>query len=254
QLPWLKCICVTATGYNNIDIAAAKAKGITVSNVSGYSTPSVGQHVFALLLELTNNVGLHHHTVKQNQWSQNRDFCYWKKPVIELPGKTMGIYGMGKIGQEIAKIASAFDMNIIYNNRSVKPFPNMEQVDIDTLLEKSDVLCLAASLSQANFQIIDRFTLRQMKPTAFLINTSRGDLIDEADLVTALEHNQIAGAALDVLAQEPPRENHPLTQLSNCIVTPHIAWASGESRKRLLKETAENIKAFMRGMPINVVS
>ncbi|MFK7808176.1 MAG: D-2-hydroxyacid dehydrogenase [Saprospiraceae bacterium] len=254
HLPWLKCICVTATGYNNVDLEAATKRGIAVCNVSGYSTPSVAQHAFALLLELTNSVGLHDKSVKKEKWSRNRDFSYQEKPVMELSGKTMGIYGMGTIGQEIAKIAAAFGMNIIYNNRSTKNFPDWEQVEIERLWKSSDVIVLAASLSKENFQIINKYSLAQMKPSALLINTSRGDLIDEEDLHQALAKEVVAGAAVDVLSQEPPREDHPLVSLRNCIVTPHIAWASRESRKRLLLETAENIKAYLRGTPINVVN
>jgi glycerate dehydrogenase len=254
QLPWLKCICVTATGYNNIDLEAANSRGIVVCNVKGYSTSSVAQHVFALLLEFTNNVALHARGVRKNKWADSRDFSYQEKPIPELYSKTMGIYGMGQIGQEVAKIANAFGMHIIYNSRTTKDLSNYTAVNWDTLLEKSDVLCLTASLSAENFQIINKYSLEKMKPTAYIINTSRGDLIDEADLEEALIHRKITGAALDVLSKEPPIKNHPLTQLSNCIVTPHIAWASREARLRLLKETAENIKAYIRGTPINVVN
>lgn len=253
QLPWLRCICVTATGYNNIDLTATSKRGIVVCNVSGYSTPSVAQHVFAMLLEITNNVGLHNASVKKNKWARSRDFSFWEKPVMELSQKTMGIYGMGKIGQAVADIAAVFGMNIIYNSRTTKDLVDRKSVDLDTLLSQSDVICLTANLTKENFQIINKYTLAQMKPTAILINTGRGNLIDESDLYHALSLKKVGAAALDVLAQEPPAENHPLTTLSNCIVTPHIAWASQASRKRLLQETAENIKAFLRGTPINVV-
>lgn len=255
RLDQLKCICLLSTGYNSVDIAAAKNRGITVCNAVGYSGTSVAQHVFALLLELTNNVGLHNNSVQNNEWATSIDWCYWKKPIMELANKTMGIYGLGKIGQEVAKIALAFGMKVIATRRNVeKPNPlQIPLVSFEELLTKSDVLSLHAPLSGNNSGIINKQNLSQMKPTALLINTGRGGLVNEADLKTALITGTIAGAGLDVLSAEPPPMHHPLLSLPNCIITPHNAWVSRESRERLIQIVADNIAAFLKGAPQNVV-
>jgi len=255
RLDDLRCICTLATGYNNIDIVAAKERDILVCNAVGYSSPSVAQQVFALLLELTNRVGLHNESVQQNGWANSIDWCYWKSPMMELSGKTMGIYGLGKIGQETAKIALAFGMKVIATRRNPsKPtHPNINLVAIEQLLRDSDVLSLHAPLTLDNKHIINKENLAKMKPSAFLINTGRGDLIQETELKNALLNGVIAGAGLDVLSQEPPPKNHLLLGVPNCLITPHQAWASRESRARLIQIVADNVKAFLSGKAQNVI-
>jgi len=256
QLPKLRCICVLATGFNNINTEAASANSIPVCNVAGYSTTAVAQHVFALLLELTNRVGDHDQDVQAGGWAKNRDFSYTLSPIPELAGKTMGIYGFGRIGQQVAKIALAFGMKVLAKHKHPKrdAMPGVEFVDIKTLFAQSDVVTLHAPLTDKNAGVVNNDLLAGMKSTAYLINTARGGLINEPDLKEALEKNVIAGAALDVLSQEPPRNDHPLIGLHNCIITPHIAWASVEARQRLMDETIKNVEAFLNGKPRNVVN
>ena len=256
QLPQLKLICTLATGYNNIDVKAAKTLGITVCNAVGYSSPSVAQHVFALLLELINRVGLHNDHVQQNGWANSTDWCYWKSPMIELAGKTMGIYGYGKIGQQVAEIALAFGMKVIAIRRSKKApaNKNIQLVDLTTLWKESDVISLHAPLTTENEGIINQTTLNLMKKSTYLINTGRGGLINEPALKVALEKGIIGGAGLDVLSQEPPPKDHLLLGVPNCLITPHHAWTTKESRSRLIAIVAENIKAFLAGRPQNVVN
>lgn len=255
-LPQLKCICVSATGYNNVDITAAKARNIPVCNAVGYSTTSVAQHVFALLLKLTNEVDLHHKSVQAGDWSNCLDFSYSLSPLEELAGKTMGIYGFGRIGQKVANIAHAFDMKILATHKHPErdARPNVDFVSLETLFSKSDAISLHAPLSDANFEIVNKDLLKLMKPSAYLINTGRGALIQELDLRNALQERQLSAAALDVLSVEPPPISHPLIGLSNCIVTPHQAWGSQAARRRLMDITAENIKAFLADSPQNVVN
>ena len=256
QLPQLKLICTLATGYNNIDIEAANYFGITVCNAVGYSSPSVAQHVFALLLELTNRVGLHNDDIQQNGWANSIDWCYSKSSLMELAGKKMGIYGYGKIGEQVANIALAFGMKVIATRRSnkVPSNPNVKLVNLKTLFQESDVLSLHAPLTAENKGIINQTNLKVMKKSAYLINTGRGGLVDELDLKTALEIGHIAGAGLDVLSQEPPPIDHLLLGVSNCLITPHHAWATRESRTRLIGIVADNIRAFLVGKPQNVVN
>ena len=256
QLPQLKLICTLATGYNNIDIDAANHFGIIVCNAVGYSSPSVAQHVFALLLELINRVGLHNETVQQNGWANSIDWCYWKSPMMELSGKTMGIYGYGKIGEQVANIALAFGMKVIAVRRSnqAPANPNVQLVDLETLFQESDVLSLHAPLTIENTGIINQTNLGLMKKSAYLINTGRGGLVNEIDLKKALQNGQIAGAGLDVLSQEPPPVDHLLLGTPNCLITPHHAWATKESRGRLIEIVAANIQAFLAGKPQNVVN
>ncbi len=251
ELPKLKYIGLFATGYNNIDINAAKERNIVVCNSAEYSTPSVAQHVFALILELTNNVGLHNQSVHNNEWAVAKDWCYLQKPIIELAGKTLGIYGLGNIGSAVAHIALALGMNVIATRKSNKAPENalVQLVTENELLSNSDILTLHAPLSDDNFEFIHKASLQKMKNSAFLINTGRGGLINEADLRDALSNNTIAAAALDVLQIEPPVLNHILVGLPNCIITPHQAWASHESRARLLNIVADNISAFINGKP-----
>lgn len=249
KLPNLQCICVTATGYNNIDVDAAAAQNIIVCNAVGYGTASVAQHVFALLLACTNSVALHHDSVRRGAWSSQPDFSYWNTPLIELQGKTMGIYGFGKIGQRVAVLAQAFGMSVLANSRHPQPslYPQVTFVDLETLCAEADVISLNAALTEQNRDIIGKRLLQRMKPNAILINTSRGELIVEEDLLQGLQQGRPAMAALDVLRQEPPDAAHPLFACPNCIITPHQAWASREARKRLLDITLDNVRGFLSG-------
>ncbi|MCB9264227.1 MAG: D-2-hydroxyacid dehydrogenase [Lewinellaceae bacterium] len=255
RLPSLKCICVTASGYNNIDVERAAERQIPVCNAVGYGTDSVAQHVFALLLELTNRVRAHHETVLEGEWGRSRDFCYTLGAIPELSGKVMGIYGFGRIGQRVASIAQAFGMEVIATHKHPErdARPGVSFVPIDTLFEKSDVISLHAPLTPENRRVVNAGRLALMKRTAYLINTGRGGLIDEPALKLALRSAQLAGAALDVLSEEPPRAGSLLLDAPNCLITPHMAWATREARQRLLDITVENVKAFLRGEPRNVV-
>ncbi len=245
QLPNLKLIAITATGTNNIDIAEANKRGILVKNVVGYSSNAVAQHVFALTLALTNKVAEHSQTVHQLDWSNSPDFSYFLSPWNELNGKTLGIYGLGNIGQKVASIGLAFGMKIIAHNRSNNPHGiDIKMVTPNELLTQSDVLSLHAPLTENTRHFIHTDSLASMKPTALLINTARGPLIHEADLAQALNNQIIKGAGLDVLSEEPPKPNNPLFGLKNCFITPHIAWTSTEARTTLLEQTAKNIRDF----------
>ncbi|MEN0005066.1 MAG: D-2-hydroxyacid dehydrogenase [Bacteroidota bacterium] len=249
QLPNLQLIAVTATGYNNIDLVAAAEQGVVVCNAVGYGTGSVAQHVFALLLELTNRVGAHSASVHQGDWSKQRDFMYTLHPIEELVGKTMGIYGFGRIGQAVGRIAQAFGMEVIAHHKHPErdAQPGVRFVDLPSLFRESDVLSLHAPLTTQNAGIINASNLALMKPSAYLINTGRGGLVEELALKAALESGQLAGAGLDVLSSEPPPTDHPLYGVPNCIITPHNAWASRAARQRLLDIVLENIASFLRG-------
>lgn len=251
--PQLKIIAVSATGYNVIDIAAAKERNILVCNVPVYGTYSVSQHTFALILELTNQAGRHARSVEDGEWANAADWSYTKTPIIELSEKVLGIVGFGRIGQQTAQIATALGMKVIYHNRSKKDLPQ-EAVSMEELIAKSDFISLHCPLTADNKGMIDRNFLLSMKTSAFLINTSRGQLINETDLAEALKSGTIAGAALDVLSDEPPAKNHPLIGLSNCIITPHIAWVSFEARKRMMQSTYRNIVQALAGKAENVVN
>ena len=256
QLPQLKLISTLSTGYNVIDVRAAKKHGVTVCNVSGYSTPAVAQQVFSYILNFTNQVQKHDASVQKGDWKNHIDWCYFLNPIQELKGKTLGIFGFGKIGQKVAEIALAFDMKVIaYRKNMDKGSPsNVTLVNRETLVKNSDFLTLHAPLTPDSQGFINEVILSKMKPTAFLINTGRGGLIVEQDLKTALENETIAGAALDVLSAEPPRNGNILIGAKNCLITPHNAWMSQESRARLIAESAKNIQAFLEGKSRNVVS
>jgi len=256
QLPNLKCICVTATGYNNVDLQAARERGIPVCNAVGYSTDSVAQHVFALLLALTNKVYQHHISVQAGEWQRSDDFAYTLHTLPELAGKIFGIYGFGRIGQRVADLAQAFGMKILATHKHPErdARPGVEFVSLEELFERSDVISLHAPLSEANREIVNAQLMQRMKSTAYLINTGRGGLIQEADLKLALQEGQLAGAALDVLSTEPPKEGNVLISAPNCILTPHLAWASLEARQRLMDITLNNIRGFQAGAPQNVVN
>ena len=253
QLPRLKLISVLATGYNIIDVEAATAQGIVVCNVPAYGTASVAQHVFAMLLSFTNHVSLHAQSVAAGEWVRSPDFAYTKKPLMELEGKTLGIVCFGNIGQQTARIGAAFGMQILYNSRTKKDTTLGTFTDLNTLFAQSDVVSLHCPLTPENKGFVNSGLLQRMKPTAFLINTARGQLIEETDLADALNKGTIAGAALDVLSAEPPPANNPLLHARNCIITPHIAWISFEARQRMLAVTEQNIASFLNGSAINVV-
>lgn len=256
QLPRLRCICVTATGYNNVDIDAARQRGIPVCNAVGYSTPAVAQHVFAMLLEMTNQVGAHAASVRAGDWAEQPHFAYWLQTIDELQGKTMGIYGFGRIGQAVAKIAMAFGMQVQATHKHPErdAMPGVQFVPLEQLFRESDVISLNAPLTEANFEIVNAELLHVMQPTAYLINTGRGGLIHEQDLHAALSAKKLKAAALDVLQTEPPRAQHPLCELDNCWITPHQAWASLAARQRLLDIVVQNVQAFLNDQPINVVN
>lgn len=255
-LPKLKYIGVLATGYNVVDIATARELGIVVSNVPGYSTPSVAQTVFALLLELTHRVGHHAQTVREGRWAQSKDFCYWDGTLTELSGRTLGIYGYGTIGEAVAKIGLALGMRVIAYRRTWKeqPIAGVECATSESIFSESDVLTLHCPLTDSTKDLINTASIAKMKPSAFLINTARGPLVHEAELAKALNDDRLAGAGLDVLSTEPPAADNPLQTAKNCFITPHIAWASREARARLIATAAQNVKAFMAGSPENVVS
>lgn len=256
QLTNLQYIGVLATGYNNIDVKAAAAKGIPVCNVPAYGTDSVAQMTFALILELTNRVGHHSRAVAEGAWNSCPDFCFTHYPLHELSRQTMGIVGLGRIGSAVARIAKAFGMRVIasINRPTNHPDSGIEIVPLETLLRESDVVSLHCPLTEASKHLINRERLALMKSTAMLINTSRGPLVDETALAEALRYGQLAGAALDVLQVEPPKIIPILANTPNCIVTPHIAWATFQARKRLLNVAVENVKAFLSGAPVNIVN
>jgi glycerate dehydrogenase len=255
----VKYIGVTATGTNIVDLPAARKLGITVTNVPGYSTPSVAQLVFALLLELTNHTSRHARAVADGGWSRSPDFCFTVAPITELAGKTFGVVGMGTIGKQVAQIASALGMKIAASHQRSSATTRIPGIDIqwlsvDELFATADVISLHCPLTDATKHLVNASRLASMKPSAILINTGRGPLIDEGALANALHKKQIAGAGLDVLSAEPPKADNPLLTAPNCVITPHVAWASVEARKRLLQMTADNIKAFLAGAPTNVVN
>lgn len=256
QAPNLKYIGVLATGYNIIDMAAAKALGITVTNVPTYGTQAVAQFAMALLLEMCHHIGEHSKAVKDGEWTNSADFCFWNSPLVELDGKTLGIIGFGKIGQATAKMAQAFGLNILAYNRSKNPALESETckyVPLDELLKSSDIISLHCPQTEATKGIINKDNIAKMKDGVLLINTSRGGLIVETDLKDALNSGKIAGAAVDVVSEEPIKADNPLLEANNCIISPHIAWAPKASRQRLMQTTVENLKAFLDENPVNVV-
>lgn len=256
RLPKLRYIGVLATGYNVVDGKAARERGIPVCNIPEYGTANVAQSTFALLLELTNRSGHHARTVEEGRWCTSEDFCYWDFPLIELQGLKMGIVGAGRIGQAVAKIAMAFGMEVIAFDRfTPKQLPDgIRLTDLETLFRESDVITLHCPLSPENQELVNTTRLRLMKPSAFLINTARGGLVNESDLAKALDEGCLGGAALDVLSVEPPLPDNPLLKAKNCLITPHIAWATRSARARLIQTAVENVKAFVEGRPTNVVN
>jgi glycerate dehydrogenase len=248
----LKLVIVTATGYNIVDTAHANKRNIVVSNVPGYGTDSVAQHTFALLLELVSHVGKNAKSVSEGEWSNSKDFCYSKAPIIEISSKTLGIIGYGKIGQKVAAIARAFGMKVMYHNSSTRPGKE-ESVSVEQVFRESDFVSLHCPLTNENRGFVNRDLISIMKPSAYLVNTARGQLINENDLAQALENKTLAGAALDVLSKEPPDGNNPLIGINNCIITPHTAWLSYEARQRIMMTTIDNISNFLAGRPKNIV-
>ncbi len=256
-VPSLRLVSVLATGFNVVDVAAARRHGVTVCNVPGYSTASTAQLTFALLLELCHHVGAHAADVADGGWAESPAFSYWKHPLVELQGKTLGIVGFGAIGRQVANLGRAFGMRVIVHTRT----PPVEGagfvdalVDKARLLAESDVISLHCPLTPATHHFIDAAALAAMKPSALLLNVARGPVVDSAALARALDERRILGAAVDVLEVEPPPANHPLVRSPHCLVTPHIAWATRAARERLLDATVENVRAYLTGSPIHVVS
>ena len=257
RLPSLRYIGVLATGYNVVDTDAARKKGIVVTNVPAYSTYSVAQLTFALLLELCLHVQKHSESVFAGDWVNSPDFSYQNYPLIELQGKTIGIIGFGNIGQKVADIAAAFGMSIICYSRTQTDEAhriNFRWVTTDELFRNADVVSCHCPLTEETRGLINMTNLKKMKKTAFVLNTSRGPVVNEEDLAFALNNDLIAGAGLDVLSVEPPLKDNPLLKAKNCVITPHFAWATRDARLRLMETAVSNLTAFLSGKPVNVVS
>lgn len=255
-LPALRCIGVLATGHNCVDSAAARERGIPVCNVPAYGTRSVAQMTLALLLELCHRAGHHARTVSEGRWSASADWCYWDFPLVELDGLTLGVVGFGRIGQAVAELGRAFGMIVVAHTRTPPPTAPawVKFIELEKLFRESDVISLHCPLTPQTQQLVNAECLAWMKPSAFLLNTSRGPLVDEPALAAALNAGRIAGAGLDVLSTEPPPAGNPLFSAKNCIITPHIAWASRSARERLMRVAVANVRAFLAGTPQNVVN
>lgn len=257
NLPKLKYIGVLATGYNIVDTAYAKEKGIPVSNIPTYGTAAVAQFTIALLLEMCHHVGAHSESVLSGSWQNSPDFCYWNFPLKELYGKKMGLIGFGRIGQAVAKIAQALGMDVLVNdvlqNKSFES-DHLHYVPLEDLLQQSDVISLHCPLTPENTELINTVNIAKMKDGVLLINTSRGPLINEQDLAVALSSGKVAFAAIDVVSTEPIKADNPLLKAPNILITPHIAWAPKESRQRLMDIAGDNLKQFLAGNPVNIVN
>ena len=257
QVPSVKYIGVLATGFNVVDVKAATEHGIVVTNIPIYGTAAVAQFSLALILELCHHIGSHSDAVKRGDWTKSQDFCFWNYPLIELAGKTMGCIGFGRIGQATARIAEAFGLRVLAYNRSQDPALVSEAcqyASLDEVFAKSDFVSLHCPLTPETRNMINKDTIAKMKDGVMVINTSRGPLIAERDLADALESGKVAGAAVDVVSEEPIAADNPLLKAKNCLITPHIAWAPEESRKRLMDVAVDNLGAFLKGTPINVVN
>jgi glycerate dehydrogenase len=255
RLPGLRGVCVFATGFDVVDAVSARALGIPVCNVPGYSTPSVVEQTFALLFALARRVELHSQLVHAGEWSRSADFSFWRTPQHELSGRTLGVIGYGSIGSRVAAAGQAFGMQVLTTrSRRSPPAPGVEVLELDEIFERSDVVTLHCPLTPETSGLVRRERLERMKSTAFLLNTARGGLVRETELAEALKRGVIAGAALDVLDSEPPPADHPLLSVPNLIITPHLAWSSLASRRRLLLATADNVQAILEGKPIHVVN
>ncbi len=254
ELPRLKYIGVTATGYDMVDLEEARTRNVAVTNVPVYGTNSVAQYVFALLLELCHNVGMHSNAVFEGEWTRSIDFAFWKKPTIELDGKNMSVIGFGRIGRRVGELAHAFGMKVLaFDIRQTDPpeYSPFAWVSLDEAFSKADAVSLNCTLTPENREMVNAASLAKMKKSAFLINAARGGLVNEKDLAAALDAGQIAGAAVDVVSAEPIRESNPLLKARNCIITPHIAWASLESRQRLKQTSIDNVRAYLSGENVN---
>ncbi|MDY5991649.1 MAG: D-2-hydroxyacid dehydrogenase [Oscillospiraceae bacterium] len=257
KLPKLKFIAVLATGFNVVDCKAARERGIPVSNIPAYSTDSVAQLVFGFMLEFSNRVALHSESVKNGDWEKSEHFCYLKAPISLLSGKTLGIIGFGRIGFAVAEIANAFKMRVLAfspHTNTYDGFGKVEFCSFERLVAESDFVTLHCPLTESTSGMVNKAFLEKMKKTAYLINTSRGGVVNENDLAEALENGTIAGAGLDVLSAEPPKGGNVLIGAKNCLITPHIAWASLEARTKLLNIFLENVESFVKGTPVNVVN
>ncbi len=257
QTPSIKYIGVMATGYNVVDIQYARERGIIVTNVPAYSTDSVAQMVFAFILEFCHHVGEHNRAVQEGKWAKNIDFSFWDYPLIEIKNKTLGIIGFGAIGQKVAKIAEVFGMKVLFHSRTIKPgleTDNMKSVTLEKVLAESDFITLHCPLTEQTKGLINKDTIAGMKNGAFLINTSRGPVIDENDVAQALNVGKLAGLGTDVVSIEPIQAENPLLNAKNCIITPHFAWATKEARERLMNTLIKNIDSFIKGTPVNVVN
>ena len=255
-LPSLRYIGVLATGYNIVDTEAARARGVIVTNIPAYSTDSVAQMVFAHLLNICQQVQHHSEEVRRGRWAANPDFCFWDTPLIELSGKKIGLVGLGHTGMKTARIAIAFGMEVYaYTSKSHFQLPpEIKKMELDELFAECDIISLHCPLTEQTREMVNARRLSLMKPTAILINTGRGPLINEQDLADALNNGRIYAAGVDVLSQEPPRADNPLLTARNCYITPHIAWASTAARQRLMQIALDNLKAYQEGKPINVVN
>ena len=256
SLPKLKYIGVLATGYNVVDIDAARSHGIVVTNIPAYSTSSVAQMVFAHILNITQRVGYYAEKNRNSRWTENADFCYWDTDLIELDGKKMGIVGFGNIGQATARIAQAFGMDVcVYTSKEQSVLPHgIKKLDLDDIFSECDIVCLHCPLNDTTQEMVNAERLGKMKKTAILINTGRGPLINEQDLSDALNEGRLAAAGLDVLSVEPAKESNPLLKANNCFITPHIAWATKEARTRLMDVAVKNLKSYIEGQVINNVA
>lgn len=259
QLPQLRYIGVLATGYNVVDCEAAAERGVVVTNVPAYSTASVAQMVFALLLEMTQQVGHHAARVREGGWSESPDFCFWERHLVELEGLTLGVVGFGAIGRKVAQIAAAFGMEVLVSTAHPERHADRPEsaavrfAELDELFAESDVVSLHCPLTPETEKLVDARRLARMKPTAYLINTGRGALVVEAALAAALDGGHLAGAGLDVLCSEPPAADNPLAAAENAFITPHVAWATTAARRRLMATAVLNVRAFLDGEPMNVV-
>lgn len=255
--PDLRFIAVSAAGFDCVDVAAASYRGIPVSNVPEYGTDSVAQFTFALLLELCHQVSRHADAVRDGEWTRSPDFCFWKAPLMELTGKTMGIVGFGCIGRRVGELAHAFGMSVLAHSRSHSAPPAYHPyawASLDELFARADVISLHCPLTPETVGLVNHQRLQRVRPGAFLLNTSRGGLVVEQDLAEALNDGRLAGAAVDVIAEEPIRPDNPLLSARNCLITPHIAWATREARRRLLEATVANVANYLAGQPTNVVN
>ena len=257
KLPDLKYIALLSTGYNIVDCDYAKSRGIPVSNIPAYSTNAVAQLTFSLILEITNAVGLHSESVKSGDWTNCPDFCYWKTPLTELCGKTLGIVGFGQIGQAVADIAEAFKMNVVAvsgHETDQSHRKNFKWVDMGTLAKTSDIISFHCPLTEKTTNLVNKEFIDKCKDGAIIINTSRGPVVNDSDLADALNSGKLRGAGLDVLSVEPPKADNPLLTAKNCFITPHIAWAGFETRERLMNILRKNVTAYLNGNPQNVVN